>query len=284
MRRALRRFENFFENPCEALRADAVLFHGIAFGAMTQEANSDEHENLSDRELLVRYAATRDEAIFRLLVERHRALVWGICSRVLRCHQDREDVFQATFLRLVSRADRGSWREGIAVWLHRVAYGLALNMVASRKKRRETPIVDEPRGECDRLAAIERQDIEEALHDALLELSRVEREAIFLCYLENKSPHEAAQELGCSDTALHSRLSRARQHLFSKLSRRALGISMGLATIKVTVQATMLAVPQLAVGTAASSASGKSIPAAVSHHDEPLGQGSSRPPRALTCR
>ena len=79
----------------------------------------------SDRQLLERFAARRDEAAFTALLARHGPMVWGVCSRVLGNAEDAEDAFQATFLVLARKAGAAGWRDSVAGWLHAVARRVA---------------------------------------------------------------------------------------------------------------------------------------------------------------
>src|SRR5260370_27794866 len=92
------------------------------------------------RELVDSFATRRDETAFAALVERHAALVWGICRRILRQAQDAEDAFQATFLVLARKADTVPWRDDIGNWLYAVAVRVArqARARADLRRRRET--------------------------------------------------------------------------------------------------------------------------------------------------
>src|SRR5580704_8487954 len=82
--------------------------------------------SVSDADLLHRFLANQDEAAFELLVWRHGPLVLGTCRRMLRCEQDVEDAFQATFLTLARKAGSISRRESVGAWLYQTAYRVAL--------------------------------------------------------------------------------------------------------------------------------------------------------------
>src|SRR5688500_2030872 len=65
----------------------------------------------SDRLLLERFVQRRDEDAFALLLDRHAAMVHGVCLRILRDVHEAEDAFQATFLVLARRAQAITWHE-----------------------------------------------------------------------------------------------------------------------------------------------------------------------------
>src|SRR5260370_13004435 len=84
------------------------------------------YEDTSDRELLERFLAQREEAAFVALLKRHGPMVLQVCRRIQGNEHDAEDTFQATFLLLARKA--GSIRKlaSVASWLHRVAHRLPL--------------------------------------------------------------------------------------------------------------------------------------------------------------
>src|SRR5262249_33360775 len=82
----------------------------------------------TDNTLLEQFITGRSEAAFAVLVQRYGAVVYGVCTRVLRHAQDTEDAVQATLLVLARKA--ASIRTGTSLggWLYRVAFRIALNV------------------------------------------------------------------------------------------------------------------------------------------------------------
>jgi RNA polymerase sigma factor (sigma-70 family) len=106
-------------------------------------------EQLTDGQLLERFADGQTEAAFTALVQRHGPMVLGVCERVLRHEQDVEDAFQATFLVLFRQSHSLDRRESVANWLYTVAFRVALTAKANRarRQRRERQVPEMPQVE-----------------------------------------------------------------------------------------------------------------------------------------
>ena len=110
---------------------------------------------LTDRELLERFAHHKDEAAFAALVQRHGAMVHSVCRRVLRRAEDAEDAFQATFLVLARKASVVAWRESVDRWLYQVAFHTALKAKTQAINRQQRERQAGPRQTADPLAEVD---------------------------------------------------------------------------------------------------------------------------------
>jgi RNA polymerase sigma factor (sigma-70 family) len=175
-------------------------------------------EGANDGQLLARFVAGEEQA-FAALMGRYAGVVWGVCRRTLSRQADAEDAFQATFLVLLRKAPALGRGGPLGPWLHRVASRTAVKarIRAARLSSRETaaavpesaPVADEPEGE---LRAV--------LDEEVSRLPEKYRLPVVLCYLEGLTNEQAADRLGCPRGTILSRLSRAREQLRRRLSRR----------------------------------------------------------------
>ncbi len=187
----------------------------------------------TDRDLLDDFSARRNEAAFAALVARHGPMVLRVCQRVLGHEQDAEDAFQATFLILVRKSGSIRKREAIAQWLHGVAYRTAIELKRGAARRRDHEA---------RLWTVMRKaavsptwdDVRAVLDEEIQRLPDAYRAAFVLFVLEGKSGPQAAAELGIKEGAVWMRLTRARQLLQRRLTRRGIKLAAVLAALAVT--------------------------------------------------
>jgi RNA polymerase sigma factor (sigma-70 family) len=188
----------------------------------------------TDRELLHRFARENDQGAFETLVNRHTAMVLGVCRRALPTVQDAEDACQATFLVLANRAKDGRWQESVANWLYTTARKVAHNarVAAERRAKREArAAVPEAAEPVDRMTG---RELLAALDDALDGLPPHYREPLVLCYLEGLTRDEAAARLGVPLATLHTRIDRARKRLHAALTKAGCALGVGLLALAVT--------------------------------------------------
>ena len=181
-----------------------------------------EEAALADADLLRRFVRNQDSAAFSALLARHGPMVLGVCQRTLQSPAEMEDAFQATFLVLIRKAATLRQPDRLGPWL----YGVALRI--SRKLRSQTrlglavvPEVIDPASVEDSDRDAVRGMVDEAIHH----LPAKYRESIVLCYLQGLTNQEAANQLGCPIGTIAIRLSRAREQLRRRLTRRGLAVS-----------------------------------------------------------
>jgi RNA polymerase sigma factor (sigma-70 family) len=182
----------------------------------------------TDRHLVRRFAAARDEAAFAAILRRHGGMVLGVCRRALGDAHEAEDAFQATFLVFVSKAGSLRRPELLGNWLYGVAQRVAAKarVGAARRRIGQVPLVDAPASESD--LTPEKLELRREVNEAIGRLPDKYRAPVVLCYLEGKTYTEAARVLGWAEGTVSGRLSRARDLLRRRLERTAAPFSAGL--------------------------------------------------------
>ncbi|MGL6073451.1 MAG: sigma-70 family RNA polymerase sigma factor [Fimbriiglobus sp.] len=183
-----------------------------------------------DADCLDRYCAGRDAEAFTRIMARYSGLVWAVCRRQLRSPADIEDAYQTTFLVLATKPNSIRDPAALGSWLHGTAWRVATKI---RQRRRHESLPDAAAPE-DRLT-----EALQALDDELLQLPSKYREPIILCYLQELTQDQAAQNLGLSRSTLKRRLESGRERLRLRLERRGfeLGGILALAALGTTATA-----------------------------------------------
>ena len=211
---------------------------------------------LDDGALLERFAASRDEAAFEVLVARHGPMVLRVCRAALADPHDADDAFQAVFLVLVRRAVAIRSRASVASWLFGVASRVSARakVDATRRRKHEQRVAEGRPATAPRLGD-EPLDSADVLHEELARLPDRYREALVLCYLEGHTCDDAAARLRRPVGTIKARLSRARGIMKHRLLRRGVTLPAGLLAAGASIEATAAPFPpELVTLTVASAA------------------------------
>jgi RNA polymerase sigma-70 factor (ECF subfamily) len=166
--------------------------------------------------------ATPRHAEFEDLYQRHSREVWALAYARWMNADTALDITQEAFLRLWKQ-----WREGEAIlnpraWLLRVARNLAEDYAKSAFRRNGTHPPQTMNGvrSHDPLPVenLEREETFTQLRGELEQLSPADREILTLRYALDYNANQIAELLGVHATAVHMRLSRARQRLAERLT------------------------------------------------------------------
>ncbi|MEM9418288.1 MAG: sigma-70 family RNA polymerase sigma factor [Planctomycetota bacterium] len=181
---------------------------------------------MTDDQALERYAATQDPDAFRCLVLRYQRMVYAASHRCLNNHADAEDATQETFLRLAKNAGRIHGRVG--AWLHRCATHVAIDRIRSDSARRRREDATS-RSEADHSpkSAEEARELDQAVDQAIAELSPADREALVGYYLQGRTQVELAEEAGISQAGMSRRRDRALAKVRRQLKRRGIVAAAG---------------------------------------------------------
>ncbi len=176
-----------------------------------------------DDQTLVAKVLSGDQQAFADLVESYQQHVYNLTYRMLNNVGEAEDAAQETFLRAYQHLDRYDPERSFKTWILSIASNHCIDRI--RKRRMTLLSIDEPlpphpelvsktTGPEESLLMDERNAL---IQDLLEELPNDYRAAVILRYWYDMSYTEIAETLETTESAIKSRLFRARQTLAEKL-------------------------------------------------------------------
>lgn len=173
----------------------------------------------------------QDEYELSRMVDTFSGPLYRLAMKMLGNPQDAEDVLQNTFLKAIQNLDTFEGRSTISTWLYRIAVNEALMLI--RKHKPEYALTDEIPGDdqeaedtpvefTDWCCLPEKEfltaESHQALNNAILQLPETLRVVFLLRDIEGLSIQDTSDALRLSETAVKTRLLRARLRLRELLS------------------------------------------------------------------
>ena len=192
-------------------------------------------ENQDNRRILefelVRRVQSGDQEAFRELVERHQNKIFSVVYRTLRNREDAEDVAQRVFTKVYFGIRSFDCRNSLLTWMYKIAINESYSHL--RKRRLELALeVDSPEYEkfvadgwfgAARQSAIDSTTTaRDYLNKLLARVGEEDRLLLVLKEVEGHSIAELAEMTGASQSAIKTKLFRARRKLLEAAARLSL--------------------------------------------------------------
>jgi len=169
------------------------------------------------------------QAAFEEIYERHSREVWALVYARWLNADVALDIMQETFLRLWKQWQEGSDIVNPRAWVLRVARNLAEDHAKSAFRRYGTQAPQAMNGVQGRdslpLDCMAREETFGQLRKELEQLPEADREILTLRYALDYDTNQIADLLDINPTAVHMRLSRARQRLAERLTAQGVQVN-----------------------------------------------------------
>jgi RNA polymerase sigma-70 factor, ECF subfamily len=158
-----------------------------------------------------------DQQAFTNIVEAYQKPVFNLCYRMLNNAEDAEDAAQETFLRAYRSLKQYDHSRQFSTWLLSIAAHYCIDQI--RKNRMNLiSLEDQPNQEIpDKLpgpeSTLSKREEQNRMRLLLDKLNPTDRAAIIMYYWYDCSYDEIAQSLSLSESAIKSRLHRARKEM-----------------------------------------------------------------------
>ncbi|HAL56930.1 MAG TPA: RNA polymerase sigma factor RpoE [Bacteroidetes bacterium] len=174
-----------------------------------------------DDAVLVQRFLRGDQGAFEALLDRYQKPIFNAALRITNNSDDAADITQVVFIKAYEKLQSYNSKYKFFSWLYRIAINESLNYLQGRRQLEQ--IDDElPSSDQTPEQSIDREEIQEQIEAALLELSLDYRIAIVLCHLQGLSYREAGYVLDVPEKTVKSRLFTARKLMKDILLRKGI--------------------------------------------------------------
>jgi len=153
---------------------------------------------------------THAGAYIEILYEEYQRPILAHLTRLVGDRETAEDLCQETFIKAMRAWEGRDPTASVAAWLYRIATNTAYDHLRRRRRIRFTSLIDTDQPPNGEHSMESRLDEGEPVRTALAQLPAMYRLPLVLHSYEGHSTQEIADALGCSNSAVKTRLFRAR--------------------------------------------------------------------------
>lgn len=164
-----------------------------------------------------------DDSVLNLLISKWEKPLFGFAWRYVRNTTDARDLVAETFVKLYQHRARLAADSNVSAWLFTTLQNLCHKCHRWRERHPaqnldDLPVTGSLTSPATQRAHLEKQEINEALGEAINRLPHDLKVTLLLHHYEQLSYREIGEVTGCSERGVETRLYRARQRLRGELS------------------------------------------------------------------
>lgn len=178
--------------------------------------------NHQDDNLLIRKILDGNTAVYTVIVDRYKDLVYSVVHKILKNQEEAEETAQDTFLKAYQALPGFKQEARFSTWLFRIAYNTAISR--TRKKQITTTAIDDKLIENystddfrENLSQSEPEEQLNALQKAMLTLGPEDQLLVNFFYHNKLSVDEISSVTGLSEANVKVKLHRIRRKLYSEM-------------------------------------------------------------------
>ena len=164
-----------------------------------------------------------DTNAFAYLINKYKDMVYTIAIKIVKSHEDAEEVGQDSFLKAYEKLDSFKGNSKFSTWLYTIVYRNSITKI--RKKKVATSDIDEyvmdnysEGSEFPQLEAIKNGEQQKYVSEAIGRLPEKDALLITLFYMNESSIEEIEQITNLTQSNIKVKLFRARKKLNTELS------------------------------------------------------------------
>lgn len=162
-----------------------------------------------------------DVDAFRYFIKKYNKMAFAVAISIVKDQQAAEECVQDAFFKAYRNLANFQKESQFSSWLYSIIKNEALYYLKRHQKQRleYTPALNETLPDESHLLALEKQQQNQLIHRAMLQLPEQEHQMLHLFYLEQMSIKEISKFTGKSESNIKVLLHRGRKHMLALLKR-----------------------------------------------------------------
>lgn len=183
-------------------------------------------KDVSEQELieLLQNKSTREKG-FRILVLQYQERLYWHIRRIVKTHDDANDVTQNVFIKIYRNIDKFKGDSKLYTWLYRIATNESLTFVKKQQRQSTEPFDNPDFNFSERLTAevhIATNDIQQMLQRAIEQLPEKQRLVFTMRYFDDMSYQAISEILGTSQGGLKASYHHAAKKIETFIKNQAM--------------------------------------------------------------